>query len=100
MEMAIFVEKAPLCSCKVDKIAYICKDVNCKNHKTQNLYCTKCLESGSHPHFPLVSLMSVINELKIKWSLLKETTTKVNKSAVKQFNEIKPLIAYLDEELT
>jgi hypothetical protein len=66
----MFNEKAPLCSCRKDKIAYICRNAQCPNHHTQRLYCQNCLNIGNHLHFPLHQIYTMLSETDIKWSQL------------------------------
>ena len=38
------------CSCKREKIFFVCKRDTCPNHKKQPLYCLKCASEDSHDH--------------------------------------------------
>ena len=52
----LWLEKAPRCKCKRDKILYICLKEDCALFKDQKYYCQACLVEGKHNHFPLVQL--------------------------------------------
>jgi len=97
--MAAFNEKAPQCSCKEDKVAYICTDTKCKNNTSQLLYCQNCFDIGKHPHFPQVQIHKVVKEMDEKWVSLREDSVKVDKSAKQKYNDLKPLITYLEQEM-
>ena len=98
-QMALFNEKAPLCNCKNEKVAYICTYKQCENHEKQKLYCQDCLDNGKHQHFPLIKMYKVMQDCDAKWAKLIENATKIEAAAKKKYNELKFLILYLDQEL-
>ena len=54
---------------------------------------------GTHPHYPIVSIVSVINELDKKWSLLIEKLRSDFVEAQKRYKSYISLINFFEKEM-
>ena len=73
MQSWIDKEQLPTCTpdCNKEKVQYVCNDKNCKNNK-QVFFCLKCLNTGKHPHFPLLLINEASLEIDKRWGNLLE----------------------------
>jgi len=92
----LWLEKAPMCTCKRDKILYICLSEDC-TYKEQKHYCQACLVEGKHNHFPLVQLSTQIAIMDGQWSELQERLSGIKIQSERRTQFLMPLLNYLEK---
>lgn len=91
-------ENAPQCSCKREKVSYICPDVTCPLFQTRKLFCQQCLLDKLHRGCDFKDAKSFASESEKSWTDFKEVVDKLVNKGMKAYSTFEPLIKYLESE--
>ncbi len=89
-----------LCSCQRERVIYFCDDEKCENRERQRYYCDECAEMSEQKH--LHAPKKIVRETQLynaEWSRLREGIRNTMANASIRFNELGPLIRYLERAL-
>ena len=94
------LDKMHMCSCQRERVIYFCDDSQCESRQAQPYYCDECAESSEMKH--LHAPKKIVRETQMynmEWSKLRDAIRNIVTSASTKFNELGPLIRYLEKAL-
>ena len=89
-----------MCSCQRERVIYFCDDQKCENREIQRYYCDECAEMSENKH--LHAPKKIVRETQSynqEWARLREALRNILINATAKFDEVGPLIRYLEKAL-